>query len=80
MLRDVAEPEPVRGVGAELPFHEILVRGRVRLPAAPLAAMRDANQSVQSHEPRDALAAHLNTEARPQLCEHPRGAIDLAGV
>lgn len=80
VLRDVAEPEPVRRVCAELPLHEILVRRRVRLPAAPLPTVRDPDQTVQSHQPGDALAADVNAEPEAQLGEHARSAISLAGV
>jgi hypothetical protein len=36
VLRDIAEPEPVRRVRSELPLHEILVCGSVRLPSTAL--------------------------------------------
>ena len=62
VLGDVAEPQPVRRIGTELPFHEILVRGGVRLPAASLPVMRAAHKTVQSHQPRDAFAANVNAE------------------
>jgi hypothetical protein len=53
VLCDVAEPEPVGRVSAELPLHEVLVRGGVGLPAAPLPAVRDSGQPAQSHQPRE---------------------------
>ena len=62
VLGDVAEPEPVRGVRAELPLHEVLVGGRVGLPSAPFPAMRDPDQSGVAHEPGDAFAADVNAQ------------------
>ncbi len=78
VLRDVAEPQPVRGVGAELPLHEVLVGRGVRLPPAPLPTVRDAHEPAQPHQPGDAFPADVNAEPEPQLGEHPRRAIGLA--
>src|SRR5690606_12884947 len=80
VLRDVAEPEPVRLFGAELSLHEILVRCRVGLPTSPFASMRNPSEAVQAHEPGDALLADMNAEPEPQLSEHPRGSIGAARV
>jgi len=71
MLRDVAEPEPVGRVGAELPLHEIVVRGSVRLPAAPFPAMRDPDETFGAHESGDAFAGDVNSQPEPQFGEHP---------
>ena len=78
VLGDVAEPETVRRVRAELPLHEVLVRGRVWLPSPPFAAMRDPDQPVRPHQPRDALPCDVNAETEPQLGEHPRRSIGLS--
>lgn len=54
MLCDVAEPEPVGRVSAELPLHGVLVSGGVGRPAAPLPAVRDSGQPAQPYQPRAA--------------------------
>ena len=78
VLRNIAEPEPVRRVGAELPLHEILVSCGVRLPPAPFASMRHPGQTIEAHQPCDALLPDVNTEPEPQLGQHPRGTIGAA--
>lgn len=80
MLRDVAEPQAVRRDGLELPLHEVLVGCGVRLPPTPLATMRDSDQTVQSHQSRDAFAGDMDAESDPQFGEHPRGAVGLSRV
>jgi len=80
VLRDVAEPEPVRPVSAELPIYEDLVRGRVRLPASPLATMRDADQPVLPHQPGDTFAGDVNAKPEPQLGQHSRRTIRCSRV
>lgn len=80
MLRDVAEPQSIRRIGAELPFHEVLVGCGVRLPPASLPAVRDAHEPVDSHQPGDAFPANVNAEPEPQLGKHTRRPIRLPRV
>lgn len=80
VLRDVAKPQPVRRVCAELPLHEVLVGRGVRLPAAPFAAVRDPHQPALPHEPGDAFPADVDAEPEPQLGEHPRHPVGLSRV
>ena len=80
VLRDVAEPEPVRLGRAELSLHEVLVSRGVGLPSTAFAPMRHPGQAIEAHQPCDALLADVNAEPEPQLGEHPRGSIGAAGV
>ena len=80
MLRDVAEPEPVRLVRAELSLHEVLVSRGVGLPSTAFAPMRHPGQAIEAHQPGNALLADVNAEPEPQLGEHPRGPIGAARV
>lgn len=80
MSRDVAEPEPVRCVGSELPLHEVFVRGRVRLPTSAFAAMRNPDQPICAHQPRDKLARDVDAEPQPQFGQHPRRAVGCSRV
>lgn len=78
MLRDVAEPEPIRTIGAELPLNQVFVRGGVGLPAAPLATMRDAREIGEPHQPRDTLAGHVRAHPKPQFRMHARRPVGAA--
>ena len=54
--------------------------GGVRLPPSPLAAVSDAGEAIQAHQPCDALLADMNTEPEPQLGQHPRRPVGSARV
>ena len=73
--------------GMVSPASEILIKSATSTgnienatAAAPLPTVRDPDQTVQSHQPGDALAADVNAEPEAQLGEHARSTISLAGV
>lgn len=78
MLRDVAEPEPIRLVRAELPLHQVVVRGGVGLPAAPLPAMTDASEVRLPHQPCHAFPADMDAQPESQLGMHARRPVGAA--
>ena len=77
VFRDVAHPERVWRVDAELPVDEIVGRdgAEVSAGAAPPPAAIHALDSRRAHQPGDAFASHLDASTEAQLGVHPRAAV-----
>jgi hypothetical protein len=63
MLGDAGQPQPVRLLDGELAADQVFLGGPVHQVAAALAPA-DALDAVLAHEPLDALAVHLDAQAK----------------
>ena len=62
MLGDIGDPEPVRSIGDELPFHPVGPGRLAALGVTPTPAMHSL-QALGTHQPFDAASADLKITA-----------------
>src|SRR3954447_1154994 len=69
VLGDVGEPDPIGRVRSELALNQVLVSGRVGLPAPVFALLADTLKAGLPHQPRPPLTAAAKAESsRSSAC------------
>jgi hypothetical protein len=80
VLGDVGEPDPIGRVRSELALNQVLVSGRVGLPAPVFALLADTLKAGLPHQPRHPLTTTRHAQTEPQLGMHPRRPIGSPGL
>jgi hypothetical protein len=80
MLSDVTKPHPVRRMGSEVAFHEVIMRGRKGFPAAAFALVTYPTNARMTHDPSDAFSSAGHSPFHREVGMNPGSTIGSAGA